>query len=278
MYLRPATLDDALALLADPGSRILAGGTDVFPALGDKPVTGQFVDVSRIDALKHIEIGAQETRIGGGVTWSELIRHPLPRAFDGLKAAAREVGSVQIQNTGTIAGNLCNASPAADGVPPLLALDAEVEVASGTGGSRRLPLSRFITGYRNTALAPGEIVTAVIVPRSIEGPSCFLKLGARRYLVISIAMVAAILEKGADGRIAQARIAVGACSPVAQRQPEVEAALIGAPWGGNASDRITAPHLVNLSPIDDVRATAAYRIEAALTLVCRAVDQLTAEA
>ncbi len=203
MYLRPATLDDALALLAEPGRRVLAGGTDVFPALGEKPVTVPFVDVSRIDALRHIEIGAHDVRIGGGVTWSELIRHPLPSAFDGLKAAAREVGSVQIQNTGTIAGNLCNASPAADGVPPLLALDAEVEVASRAGGSRRLPLSQFITGYRQTALAPGEIVTAMIVPRAMDGPSCFLKLGARRYLVISIAMVAAILEKGADGRIAQ---------------------------------------------------------------------------
>ncbi len=277
MYMRPATLDDALALLAQPGCRALAGGTDVFPALGDKPVTGPFVDVSRIDALKTIVIGANDIRIGAGVTWSEIIRYPLPSAFDGLKAAAREVGSVQIQNTGTIAGNLCNASPAADGVPPLLALDAEIEIASKAGGQRQLPLSQFITGYRKTALAPGEIVTAVIVPRSIDGPSCFVKLGARRYLVISIAMVAAILAKSSDGRIAKARIAVGACSPVAQRQPEMEAALTGAPWSAEAASRVHEGQLRGLSPIDDVRASGAYRREAALTLVRRAIAQITAE-
>lgn len=277
MYLRPATLDDALVLLAERGHRVLAGGTDVFPALGDKPVAEHFVDVTRIDALKQIETGAHDIRIGGGVTWSELIRHPLPRAFDGLKAAACEVGSVQIQNTGTIAGNLCNASPAADGVPPLLALDTEVEIAS-QAGRRRLPISQFIIGYRKTALAPGEIVTAVIVPRSIDGPSCFVKLGARRYLVISIAMVAAVLEKGTDGRIAKARVAIGACSPVAQRQPMVEAALIGAPWSAEAAARIHDEKLTGLSPIDDVRASGAYRRETALALVRRAIAQLTAKA
>ncbi len=277
MYMRPATLDDALALLAQPTCRVLAGGTDVFPALGDKPVTGPFVDVSRIDALKTMVIGAKDIRIGAGVTWSEIIRYPLPCAFDGLKAAAREVGSIQIQNTGTIAGNLCNASPAADGVPPLLTLDAEIEIASKAGGLRRLPLSQFITGYRKTALAPGEIVTAVIVPRTIDGPSCFVKLGARRYLVISIAMVAAILAKSSDGRIAKARIAVGACSPVAQRQPEMEATLIGAPWSAEAVSRVHEGQLTGLSPIDDVRATGAYRREAALTLVRRAIAQLTTE-
>ena len=277
MYLRPATLDDALAALAEPGRRVLAGGTDVFPAQGDKPVRDTFVDITRLDELRRIDVGEGEIRIGGGVTWSALIRHPLPRCFDGLKAAAREVGSVQIQNTGTIAGNLCNASPAADGVPALLTLDAEVEIASHERGLRRLPLSRFTTGYRSTALGTGEIVTAIIVPRTVKGPSCFLKLGARRYLVISIAMAATILEKGADNRIAKARIAIGACSPVAQRQPEAEAALIGAAWTPDASQRVQDQHLSNLSPIDDVRASGAYRREAALVLVRRAINELTSE-
>ncbi|MFO1169860.1 MAG: FAD binding domain-containing protein [Hyphomicrobiaceae bacterium] len=274
MYVRPATLDDALATLARPGHRVLAGGTDVFPAQGDRAVTSTFVDLSRLAELKGIAVGEHEVRIGGAVTWSELLRAELPRAFDGLKAAAREVGSIQIQNAGTIAGNLCNASPAADGVPPLLALDAAIEIAAPSRQPRRLPLTHFITGYRQTALAPGEIVTAVIVPRTIEGPSCFIKLGTRRYLVISIAMVAAILESDADGRVARARLAIGACSPVAQRQPEAEAALIGRACAPGLSDAITRAQLTNLAPIDDSRATAAYRREAALELAKRAIETL----
>ena len=150
---------------------------------------------------------------------------PLPGGFDALKAAAREVGSVQIQNRGTVAGNLCNASPAADSVPPLLALDAGVELTSPRG-ARLMPLADFILGNRRPSGAD-EILTAILVPRTIDGPSAFLKLGARRYLVISIAMVAAALERDGDGAIAEARIAVGSCSAVAQRLPAARARLIG---------------------------------------------------
>ena len=143
-------------------------------------------------------------RLGATTTWAELIEAPLPPLFDGLKQAAREVGGRQIQNAGTVAGNLCNASPAADGVPPLLALDAEVELA-GRAGTRRLPLAAFITGNRRTVLAPGELLVAIHVPKPAhDARSAFLKLGARRYLVISIAMAAATLEIE-DGRVADAR-------------------------------------------------------------------------
>jgi CO/xanthine dehydrogenase FAD-binding subunit len=176
-----------------------------------------------------------------------------------------------------VAGNLCNASPAADGVPPLLALDAEVEIRAAGTAPRRLPLSQFIAGYRKTVLRPGEMVSAVIVPRTIEGPSAFLKLGARRYLVISIAMVAAIVEGGGNGRIAKARIAVGACSAVARRMREAEAALIGTSAEAGVSRNITDKNLLGLAPIDDVRATAAYRRDAALTLIRRAVEACIAE-
>jgi CO/xanthine dehydrogenase FAD-binding subunit len=215
-------------------------------------------------------------RIGARTTWSDLARADLPPCFDALKAAAREVGSVQIQNTATIAGNLCNASPAADGVPPLLALDAEVELAS-TGGVRRLPLKDFLTGYRSTARRPDEIVTAVLVPRILEqGRSVFLKLGARRYLVISIAMVAVVLAGDGEGRVSEARVAVGACSAVAQRLPALEQALIGAKTEPGIGERAGHEHLEPLSPIDDVRATAAYRRDTALTLVRRALEACVA--
>ena len=161
-------------------------------------------------------------------TWSEVIDAALPAWFDGLKLAAREVGGRQIQNRGTIGGNLVNASPAADGVPPLLSLGAEVELASRRG-QRRLAIDEFILGPRRTALADDEILTAVLVPKpSRQAVSGFAKLGSRRYLVISLVMAAALIEHD-EGRIVAARISIGACSTVAIRLNALEAALAGPP-------------------------------------------------
>jgi len=272
LYFRPDTLSEALDALASSGGKILAGGTDYFPAHGDRPVTGPVVDISRVHELKGITIEPDYVRIGGLTTWSELIRTPLPRCFDGLKATAREVGSVQIQNRATVAGNLCNASPAADGVPPLLTLDAEVELISQRG-KRRMPLSEFVVGNRKTFLQSGEILSQIIVPRTADdAASAFLKLGTRRYLVISIAMVAAVIQKDAAGRVAQARVAVGSCSAIARRLKELEQRLIGAAVSDGLGSLATAEHIQGLSPIGDVRATAAYRRDAALCLVQRALD------
>lgn len=275
-YLRPRTVEEAVEMLAEPAC-ILAGGTDVFPALVDRPPPSRIVDLSRLEGLSAITLEPGLVRIGARVTWSALVRAPLPPCFAMLKAAAREVGSVQIQNAATIAGNLVNASPAADGVPPLLALDAFVEIA-GPAGRRSIALADFITGYRQTVLAPGELVTAILVPRTIDtGRSVFLKLGTRRYLVISIAMVAAVVRAEA-GRVVEARVAVGACSAVAQRLLGLEDALVGADLAAAPlSSRVMADHLAHLDPIDDVRATAAYRREAAFELVRRALDACTAK-
>jgi CO/xanthine dehydrogenase FAD-binding subunit len=272
MYVRPRTLDEAVRALEAPGVQILAGGTDFYPAHVGRIVSAPVVDITAIDEIGGIIETAHEIRIGGRATWTQLIATPLPRCFDALKAAAREVGSIQIQNRATIAGNLCNASPAADGVPPLLALDAEIELLS-RAGARRLPLARFITGNRKTERRPDEILTAIIVPKTIEGPSAFLKLGARRYLVISIAMVAAVIESDGKGSVTQARIAVGSCSAVAQRLPELEQQLRGALCTPGLGNLVESKHLAALSPIDDVRATAEYRRDAARTLVARAIEQ-----
>jgi len=251
----------------------VAGGTDIYPAHVGRSLPASVVDISRIAELRGISATDTELRIGAAVTWSELLAAHLPPAFDGLKQAAREVGSRQIQNRGTIAGNLCNASPAADGVPPLLSLDAQVELA-GPGGRRRLPLERFITGYRSTALAPGELLTAVLVPNSsIAGASAFEKLGARRYLVISIVMAAARIEFSDDGRIGNARIAVGAASPVAVRLPSLEDDLRDLARGVRPSSLLADRHLEPLKPISDLRAAAAYRRDAARTVIGRALDR-----
>ena len=271
LYLKPKTLDEAISVLASSGGQILAGGTDFYPALGERLPQGTVVDISGLREIRGISRDERYTRIGGLTTWTEVIRTPLPPCFDALKAAAREVGSVQIQNRGTVAGNLCNASPAADGVPPLLALDAEIELTSATS-QRRIPLAQFITGNRKTQRQPGEILTAVLVPRKVEdAASAFLKLGARRYLVISISMVAVVLQSDA-GRVSDARVAVGSCSATARRLAALEMDLVGKPVAPGIANTVRPDHLSPLSPIDDVRATAEYRLDASLTLIRRALE------
>jgi CO/xanthine dehydrogenase FAD-binding subunit len=272
LYFRPATLNEALETLSDNSAQILSGGTDFFPALGDRPVNRPILDISALGELRGIRSEADFIRIGGLTTWTEVIATPLPRCFDALKAAAREVGSIQIQNRGTVAGNLCNASPAADGVPPLLVLDAEVELASGTG-KRRMPLANFLLGNRQTARRADEILTNIFIPRMLsDARSSFLKLGARRYLVISISMVSVVISQDSRGRVSDARIAVGSCSATAQRLTAIEHDLIGACARPGLGAAVEESHLSALAPIDDVRATASYRLDASLTLVRRAVE------
>lgn len=280
-YLRPLGLDEAVAALAVDGCTVLAGGTDLYPAelgsapalAGDDPV----LDITALSGLRGIEESDAFWRLGALTTWSDLLKAPLPPGFNALKQAAREVGGVQIQNAGTIAGNLCNASPAADGVPPLLALDAVVELIS-RAGQRRLALDDFILGNRKTARRPDELVTAILVPKRMAGARArFEKLGARRYLVISIAMVATTLLLDATKRIAEARVAVGACAARARRLPAVEAVLKGAIFDEDLVARAAEASLEPLTPIDDLRGTAVYRRDAVRTLIRRSLEALLIE-
>jgi CO/xanthine dehydrogenase FAD-binding subunit len=267
-YAKPTTLDEALALLGEDRWRILAGGTDFYPAQGARPFRDNVLDINGLAALRGIAETDGHWRIGARTTWADIVRQPLPSAFDALKAAAREVGSVQIQNVASVAGNLCNASPAADGVPALLVLDADVEIRSAKS-TRHLPLGEFILGNRRTALRDGEMVIAIRIPkRAAAGASAFVKLGARRYLVISIAMAAARLVVE-DGVVADAAVAVGACSAVARRLAGVEAALRGQSLTALA-DAVRSAPIDELSPIGDVRGSAEYRQDAAREIVVRA--------
>ncbi|MER8748330.1 xanthine dehydrogenase family protein subunit M [Mesorhizobium sp. M1050] len=269
-YAKPTSVDEALALLGEGAWRILAGGTDFYPAQGSKPFRDNVLDINGLAALRGIADTGSHFVIGARTTWTDIIRHPLPPAFDALKQAAREVGSAQIQNVASVAGNLCNASPAADGVPALLVLDAEVELRSATV-TRHLPLQDFILGNRRTALLPGEMVTAIRVPKgATTGTSAFVKLGARRYLVISIAMVAARLVVD-NGIVSQAAVAAGSCSVVAKRLAGVEAALSGLPVDGRLADAVQSAPMGELSPIADVRGSAEYRIDAVREIVARVV-------
>jgi N-methylhydantoinase B len=270
-YYRPRTLDAALEIRADGPVTILAGGTDVYPAKAARAGWGDMthpdvLDISAIEALRGIRETARDIRFGALTTWTDLIRAELPAAFDGYKAAAREVGGSQIQNRGTLVGNICTASPAGDGIPCLLALDAEVELASKTE-RRVLPIAAFVDDYRHTLCRSDEIVTGIRVPRPDPTErGRFLKLGARRYLVISIVMAAGIVSTDEAGHVAHARIAVGACSPVARRLPGLEAALAGQPLAA-APDLLAQEHLAPLAPIDDIRASGIFRHAAALELL-----------
>jgi CO/xanthine dehydrogenase FAD-binding subunit len=277
LYRRPTDLREALAALAESPMTVLAGGTDFYPARVGRPLADDVLDITALAPLRGITDAGDHVRIGATTRWSDIAAAALPPWFDGLKLAAREVGGMQIQNAGTIAGNLCNASPAADGVPPLLALDARVELAS-CRGRRVLPLASFITGNRRTVRVSDELMTAVLVPKPRHPARAgFSKLGARKYLVISIVMAAAVLEV-AEGRVAAARIAVGACAPVAQRLSDLEAALLGRACAPGLGRIVEDALLVPLAPIDDVRGTAAYRRDAALTVIARLLDGLAGAA
>lgn len=282
-FLRPTGLDVALEALAAGGPGgvpwvVVAGATDHYPARVGRAPVEDVLDVTAIGGLHGLEAVDGGWRIGALTTWTDLVETPLPSLFDGLKAAALAIGGLQIQARGTVVGNVCNASPAADGVPNLLALDAEVELASQVG-VRRMPIAAYVLGNRRTAKRADELVTGLFVPGPLPGTtvrSVFEKLGSRAYLVISIAMVAAVVEIDPGGAIARARVAVGACSEVAQRLPGLEAELVGLPADAATARIIRPEHIATLTPIDDVRGSADYRRDAALTVVRRALERALA--
>ncbi|PIE16859.1 MAG: xanthine dehydrogenase [Rhodobacterales bacterium] len=266
----PTDVQEAAALLAEGSPKIIAGCTDFFPGQKQGSASRDLLDVTRISGLRGILERDEGWRIGAATTWSEIAGAVLPPAFEGLKQAALEVGSLQIQNLGTIAGNICNASPAADGVPPLLTLNASVELAS-LRGPRRVPLSEFITGVRQIALAEDEFVVAIHIPRPAQSArGAFEKLGSRAHLVISIAMAASVVELRNDV-IVDAALAVGSCAPVARRLPELEAFLVGKSVGELKELPLSnAEFFAPLSPISDVRGSAEYRLDVVAEL-CRRV-------
>lgn len=275
-FSNPKTLQDAYKLLAAGDWKILSGGTDFYPALGEDAINFDVLDVTGIQEMKGIHRDDEGNwHIGALATWTDIIKHDLPAAFDGLKLSAREVGSIQIQNRATVVGNICNASPAADGVPPLMTLNAIVKIGSSEQ-ERSVPLSEFILGNRSTTLKQNELVTGLFIPAaSVSGKSTFLKLGSRKYLVISISMVAMRLHTDNADAISQAAICVGSCSAVAQRLKSLETDLIGKSIFDDLTSVIQNSHMDELDPIDDVRATGRYRLDATRELVGRTMNLTT---
>ena len=268
MYYRPDKINEALDSLSREKLTIAAGCTDLLPSTQQDNLGDNILDISGIKSLRNIDFENGFRRIGSGVTWTDIVENNnLPNCYDMLKECSLQIGSQQIQNLGTIGGNLCNASPAADGVPCLLSLDASIELLS-VNGKRVLKLEDFIKGSRKTELQNNEILSAILIPKEAEiGRSSFLKLGARKYLVISIAMIACKLNLEKD-IISDIAISVGSCSAVAKRIKSLENLLIGKSIKDELTTIILNYNYENyLSPINDIRGTNTYRLKASKVLV-----------
>ena len=267
-YVRPRDLGEALATRAEhPDWMVLAGGTDLMVNANHRAEPAGILDLWRLPGLGGITHDGG-VAIGAGTTWLEVERDPgILETWAPLAAAAREIGALQIQARGTLGGNVGTSSPVGDSLPVLLALDAELELAS-VRGHRRVPYREFCTGYRKTQLAADELIVAAPLPRPAAGPRLvWRKVGTRRAQSISKVMGAAAIELD-GGVVRSARVALGAVADRPIRIAAVEQAVRGLS-PAQAADAARTALRTAIKPIDDVRSTAAYRRDVAENLVAR---------
>jgi CO/xanthine dehydrogenase FAD-binding subunit len=262
--LEPRSLGDALEMLRDEGPLTpVAGCTDLYVSLnfGTLKET-RFLNLWRLHALRAIDVRKNVLSIGALATFTDIIRSPLVRKrLPMLAAAAREVGGVQIQNRGTIGGNVANASPAGDSLPVLAAAEATV-VLKSAAGTRRIPFDAFYTGYRATVRRPDELIVAFEIP-AIRGRQWFQKVGTRAAQAISKVVVAGVVQPGST------RIALGSVAPTVVRARRTEAALAE----GATVDAAQRVLIDEIAPIDDIRSTADYRRRVAANLLGKMLRQ-----
>ncbi|HKG55674.1 MAG TPA: xanthine dehydrogenase family protein subunit M [Candidatus Limnocylindrales bacterium] len=250
----------AFAILASGAHRPIAGGTDVMVQItgeiGSPP--DRMIDLSRLDELRGIAVEGGELRLGALTTYTEIRRSALCREHvPALVEAAATIGAAQIQNRGTIGGNVANASPAGDTLPVLLATDASI-VAAGAGGERVIAATEFWTGYRRTALEAGEIVTAITIPLAAGREVRFRKVGTRRAQAISKVVMALGWHEGERGW-SDVRVALGSVAERPIRATDTEAVLEGAAPTPATAEHAARTLAAEIEPIDDVRSTAEYR-------------------
>lgn len=278
--LHPKTVPEALAMLAEEGALPIAGGTNVVVDLrAGKRRPQALVEVARLPGLRGVRRENGHLVIGGGTTISDLLSDPLiAQHAPALREAAAVFANPLIRNRATVAGNLVDASPAADTAPPLLVVAAEVELASQSG-TRRVSLADFLVGVRKTLRRPDELLTAVRFPVPPEGSaSAFQKVGLRKADAISVLSVAVAVTRNAAGRCTGARIALGALAPRPLRATEAETLLTGEPL--TPAMIIEAARLAGEAarPIDDIRGSTGYRREVTEVIVRRLLSKmLTAE-
>jgi CO/xanthine dehydrogenase FAD-binding subunit len=256
----PRTLRDALRMLDQEGPLTpMAGCTDLYVSLNFGTLSAtRFLNLWGLDELRSIALRDGLLSIGALCSYTDIIRSRALRArLPMLVAAAREIGGPQIQNRGTLGGNIANASPAGDTLPVLAAADAVIVIAS-SAGTRRVPFVEFYTGYRRTVLAADELIVAVEVPR-VRGRQWFRKVGTRAAQAISKVVMAAVDDSGGE----PARIAIGSVGPTVLRVPSTEAALAA----GARIDEAQRMLLDEIAPIDDVRSTVEYRRRVAANLL-----------
>lgn len=262
-------------ILIEPSARILAGGTDILPGMRKnsigKPIT--LIDVSQLNELSYIREHEGQIDIGALTTHSKLITSPLllqhaPALID----ACASIGSTQTRNRGTLGGNLCNASPAADSVPPLLCLEAVVTLSSHDN-QRQVPLSDFIIGPGRTCLKQGEYLDHITfaVPQKHTGTS-FMKLGRRNGMSIAVVSTSVLLRLDQQGNIEYARVAFGSVAPTPICSHHAEAALTGKTPSAQLFSEAAQAMLTDINPIDDLRASREYRLHSAGVLLQRALQ------
>ncbi|MDE2403794.1 MAG: xanthine dehydrogenase family protein subunit M [Sphingomonadales bacterium] len=271
----PATVAEACALLAaEPGARVLAGGTDLIVQMRSGRIApAAVIDLKRIGALSGVREQAGGFVIGAATRCTALKEHAaLAAAHPGVVEAANLIGSVQVRNRATVAGNLCNASPAADSVPAMIAAGA-VALIAGPQGARELPVEHLPQSPGRTALAPGEFVTAIRLPgKAAHSSDAYQRLTPRTEMDIAIVGVGAAITLAGDGSCAAARIALGAVGPVAVLAEAAGAALVGTRFEAAALDRMAEAVQAVCKPIDDKRGSAAYRTAMAAVLARRVVQ------
>jgi CO/xanthine dehydrogenase FAD-binding subunit len=268
-YLRPRNVEEAvIARAAYPEWMVLAGGTDLMVNANRAMPPAGIIDLWRLQAMCFIRVGDGEITIGAGTTWHEVERHPAIRSkLLPLALAAREIGALQIQARATLGGNVGTSSPVGDSLPVLLALDAQLEIATVVG-TRYAQYRDWCTGYRTTHLQRGELIVAAHIP--LPGPNVrttWRKVGTRRAQSISKVMGAAAIELDGDV-VTDARVAFGAIANRPIRVEAVETAVRGLRLG-QAAEAARAAMRTAIQPIDDVRSTASYRREVAENLVAR---------
>lgn len=275
-YESPETVDAAVALLAQESgfARVLAGGTDLLVQLRSGLVEPDLVvDIKRIPGMRRITAEAGGFRIGAAVSGAELGEHPeVSKLWPGVVEAANLIGSTQVQGRATMVGNLCNASPAADSVPAMIAAGAVATIV-GPKGRRELPVEQIATGPGKTSLAKGEVVTSIFLPaRSPRSGDAYLRFIPRTEMDIAVVGAAVSLTLDASGTCTAARVALGAVAPRALLVEEAAKALIGTTLDEAALSRLSAAASAACSPIDDKRGTKEFRIKVAGVLARRAAQ------